>query len=279
MASDVTRHSGVRSIVQHVPTREPTNHNSRRRSATSRSPGLSEHDSLSRPFRTMCTEKSNGQKYVLVCVDHAIRYIDAVAVPSTAAHFYVDYLLNRWIPRFGVPTTIVTDQAKSFVNKQTAALYRRLGITHVTSPPYWPQANGLVERMVGTLKNIIRKLIEPHQNWEKILPEAVFSVNVSRQSSSRFSPFELMHGYVPKLPGQLNIGTVEADLDETTRLHRLARQRHDAKNNLENSQASAKGRHDARTPFTTAASERGQARWTRSSRACSTSSPFRPQTR
>lgn len=35
--------------------------------------------------------------------------------------------------------------------------------------------------------------------------------------------------------------------DETTRLHRSARQRHDAKDNLENSQASAKSRYDARS--------------------------------
>lgn len=67
----------------------------------------------------------------------------------------------------------VTDQAKGFVDKKTSAVHRRLGITHVTTPPYWPQANALVERAVGILKNVLRKIIEPHRDWDKKLPEAV----------------------------------------------------------------------------------------------------------
>lgn len=82
------------------------------------------------------TDEDKG--YILVCVDHATRYMDAVAVPSTASTHYVDFLMNRWIPRFGVPEVIITDQARGFVNKRTTALHHRLGIEHVNTPPYWP---------------------------------------------------------------------------------------------------------------------------------------------
>ncbi|XP_042150428.1 uncharacterized protein LOC121838315 [Ixodes scapularis] len=103
-------------------------------------------------------EECDGYRDVLVCVDHATRYVEAGAVTSTLKTFYLDFLMDRWTPRFGVPKTIVTDQAKGFVNKRTAPVHRRLGIAHVTTPPYWRQANGLVERMVGILKNVLRKL-------------------------------------------------------------------------------------------------------------------------
>ncbi|KAM7294337.1 hypothetical protein ISCGN_023843 [Ixodes scapularis] len=78
-----------------------------------------------------------------------------------------------------------------------------------------------------------------------VLSKAVFSVNVLKQSSSHFSPFKLVHDYVPNLPGQLNIGTVEAGLDETTRLRKLSGQLRAAKAKSENSQALAKSRYDA----------------------------------
>ncbi|KAL3220845.1 hypothetical protein MRX96_005282 [Rhipicephalus microplus] len=85
--------------------------------------------------------------YILVCIDHATRYMDAVTVPSTSSTHYLDFMTNRWIPRFGVPSVIIKDQAKGFVNKKTNQFHRRLGIAHQNSPPYWPQSNGLIERM------------------------------------------------------------------------------------------------------------------------------------
>jgi len=41
-----------------------------------------------------------------------------------------------------------------------------------------------------------------HTDWDKHLPWAVFCVNTARQESSKFTPFELVHGRVPKIPGE-----------------------------------------------------------------------------
>ncbi|KAL3218919.1 hypothetical protein MRX96_031280 [Rhipicephalus microplus] len=85
--------------------------------------------------------------HILVGIDHATRYMDAVTVPSTSSMHYLDFMTNRWIPRFGVPSVIITNHAKGFVNKKTNQFHHRLGIAHQNSPPYWPQSNGLIERM------------------------------------------------------------------------------------------------------------------------------------
>ncbi|KAL3259688.1 hypothetical protein MRX96_054104 [Rhipicephalus microplus] len=85
--------------------------------------------------------------------------MDAVIVPSTSSTHYLDFMTNRWIPRFGVPSVIITDQAKGFVNKKTNQFHHRLGIAHQSSPPCWTQSNGLIERMVRTLKQVLRKML------------------------------------------------------------------------------------------------------------------------
>lgn len=117
-----------------------------------------------------------------------------------------------------MPEVVVSDQARGFVNRRMAMIHHKLGITHVTTPPYWPQANGLIERMVGTVKQVLRKTVTSKQDWDIALHPALFAINASRQKSSRFSAFWLMHGYHPRLPGELNIGTVSEDLQEAERL-------------------------------------------------------------
>ncbi|KAK8779210.1 hypothetical protein V5799_019450 [Amblyomma americanum] len=187
-----------------------------------------------------------NEGYVLVCIDHATRYMDAVAVPSTSSKHYLDFLTNRWIPRFGVPSIIITDQARGFVNKRTAQVHHRLGIQHVNSPPYWPQSNGLIERMVGTLKQVLRKVISNSESWKKELPKATFAINVTKHRLSNESPFYLMHGYDPKVPGELNIGTIGEEIDAAQRLHEMAKGRRDMKNSLEKSQEESTKRYNER---------------------------------
>ncbi|KAL3222967.1 hypothetical protein MRX96_027860 [Rhipicephalus microplus] len=80
----------------------------------------------------------------LMCIDHATRCVGAVTVPNSSSTHYLDFMSNRWIPRFGVPSVIFMDQAKRFVNKKTNQFHHRLGINHQNSPPFSPQSNGLI---------------------------------------------------------------------------------------------------------------------------------------
>ncbi|XP_040072706.1 uncharacterized protein LOC120844817 [Ixodes scapularis] len=186
--------------------------------------------------------EKEGNTHVSVCIVHATLYVDASAVPSTAFIHYINFLTKRWIPRFGVPDIIIPDQARGFVNRNTKRIHRRLGVTHTTPLPYWPEANGIIERMVGTIKQVQRKLVDNRLDWHIAVQDAITAVNVTRQSSTRYSPFWLMHGYDPKLPGDLNIGSVDQDITETERLLNFERSRCAAKQNLENSQTLAKAR-------------------------------------
>lgn len=92
---------------------------------------------------------------MLVLVDYAIRFPDAVALRSITATHVVEELL-KWIAWVGIPCKILTDQGTNFMSVIMKALCSTLGITHLKTSVYHPQMNDLVERLNGTIKRMPR---------------------------------------------------------------------------------------------------------------------------
>src|SRR5207253_463440 len=42
-------------------------------------------------------------------------------------------------------------------------------ITHTTSSPYYPRSNGLIERHIQTVKNLMKKAIEDHADFDQAI--------------------------------------------------------------------------------------------------------------
>src|SRR5438477_2397672 len=84
-------------------------------------------------------------------------------------------------------------------------LYALLGIKHISSSCYRPETNGLVERMNGTIKKLLKTCLvgKDIREWDQILPLILFSIRASKQASTGFSPFELMFGY--QIRGPLDV--------------------------------------------------------------------------
>ncbi len=63
---------------------------------------------------------------------------------------------------------------------------------HVTSA-YHPQSNGLDERFNQTLQRQLLKFVEDEQHtWDLYLESILFAYRVSRQDSTKMSPFLLV---------------------------------------------------------------------------------------
>eukprot|EP00253_Pinus_taeda_P013344 PITA_13344 len=52
------------------------------------------------------------------------------------------FFFNHVVSRFGVPQAIVTDHGSHFRNHMMVELAAKLGLSHDSSTPYYPQANG-----------------------------------------------------------------------------------------------------------------------------------------
>lgn len=69
------------------------------------------------------------------------------------------------------------------------------------SSAYHPQTDGQSERMVRTLKEMLRSCVDHRQNdWTHHLAALEFAYNNSIQASTQLTPFELDLGYHPKSP-------------------------------------------------------------------------------
>ena len=88
----------------------------------------------------------------------------------------------------------MTDQWTNFTSKLLAELYCLLHVKAVRTSPYHLQTDGLVERFNRTLKSMLWKTVnEEGKDWDKLLPYVLFVYREVPQSSTGFSPFELLY--------------------------------------------------------------------------------------
>ena len=59
--------------------------------------------------------------------------------------------------RFGIPEILRTDNGPQFSSNEMTEFTSSYGIKHNTSSPYFPQSNGMAERFVRTVKQLLRQ--------------------------------------------------------------------------------------------------------------------------
>ena len=78
--------------------------------------------------------------------------------------------------RFGVPEEILSDMGSQFMLDCMKEVERLLEVRHMSTTPYHPQCNGLVEKFNGTLKTMLRKLCaDQPRDWHRYLDALLFA--------------------------------------------------------------------------------------------------------
>ena len=142
------------------------------------------------------TEPRSDKKsrYILTMIDYATRYTEAVALPSIETERVAEALVEMF-SRVGIPDEMLTDCGSQFTAEVIKEVSRMLSLQQLTTTPYHPMCNGLVERFHATLKQMLRRMCaERPKDWNKYLPALLFAVREVPQESLGFSPFELLYG-------------------------------------------------------------------------------------
>lgn len=143
---------------------------------------------------------SAGNRYVLTVVDMATRFPEAVPLKKIDTVTVAEALLSIFA-RVGLPQEILSDCGTQFVSDLMQEVYRLLSISSVTTTPYHPQSNGMVERFNGTLKSMLRKIsLSQPREWDRYIPALLFAYRELPNETLGFSPFELLFGHSPRGP-------------------------------------------------------------------------------
>ncbi|KAM3582756.1 uncharacterized protein V6R79_016158 [Siganus canaliculatus] len=128
-----------------------------------------------------------GEKYLLVLVDSMSGYVVIKPVRKANGSSVVG-MLEQVCQCLGVPKELRTDNGTHFRNAQVDQWCQQRSVIRVYSPPYTPQANGVVERTIGLVKNWIGKNANTKE-WSIKAVEVGQALN-DRSRADRPSPAE-----------------------------------------------------------------------------------------
>ena len=115
-----------------------------------------------------------GYRYILTLVNYATRYPETVPLKKITTEAVVEALLYIY-STVGIPEEVLTDQGTQFMSECMQEV-SRLSIKGLTSMPYRPICNGLVERWNGTLKSMLKRLCQdPPKQWHRLVNPVLFS--------------------------------------------------------------------------------------------------------
>lgn len=146
-----------------------------------------------------------GYRFILSVIDCYSRYVVLVPLRDHKAETVSKALYENVIAYFGTPQGILSDRGVEFRSNVWTELLKLLDIKpHLTSP-YYPQGNGIIERMHRTLGNLIRaRLIDrKDREWPLMLPGVMLTLNEAPQENHGYSPNQVVCGHRVRLPVDL----------------------------------------------------------------------------
>ena len=145
-----------------------------------------------------------GNNCFLMMLDSNTKFMAVSAMKGQKADVVKSALWDKWYPYFGIPEELCSDQGKNVDGEVIRKLCEDLNIKKIRSSPFHPQGNGSAEKAVGTLKTIMRSMIQSRKlnlsDWDIILPEAILAANNMVNKSTQYSPFMMMWGTKPRMP-------------------------------------------------------------------------------
>ena len=167
------------------------------------------------------TATPNGNKYLFVLVDYFTKWVEAKVTKTIDANDVIEFLKDVF-SRHGLPEVIITDNWRQFILGITKAMVDLYGSWIRFITPRHPEANGQVENTNHEIEKVLRYICDKQENWDELLPSALWALWTSKSSVTGFSSFELLYGRKDLWPlsvllPDLNKGENESELEYNVR--------------------------------------------------------------
>jgi len=141
----------------------------------------------------------NNNQYILVIVDYFTKWVEAEATETVTSQDVIKFLMNVFA-RHGVPQLITTDNGPQFSSDMTKLFLDLYDVYVKFTSTYHPESNGLVENRNKEIGKLLRLLGKRNKDWDEVLPSALWALRTTKNSTTKFSSFELVYGREDQQP-------------------------------------------------------------------------------
>jgi hypothetical protein len=142
-------------------------------------------------------ESPEGHTALLVLIDVFTGFLFLRAVLDTTAVTIAQHLWEIF-SIIGFPRIIQSDNGPEYVSDVIRTLIKLTGMDQRLISPYNPRADGKVERAIGVVVMIIKKMLHgTSKHWPLFVPFAQLTYNSKISSLTASSPFALMFAREP----------------------------------------------------------------------------------
>ena len=142
-----------------------------------------------------------GHSYILGIVDVFSRYSMLIPLKRTDSEAIMNAIFKNWISIFGYPKFLISDNAANLSSSLITEFCSKYQIQKVNCSPYYPQGNGIIERLFRTAKDMIYATSKQRGiDWIDSLPYIEMGLRSTVSSATGYSPHEIIFGFRLSLP-------------------------------------------------------------------------------
>jgi hypothetical protein len=171
-----------------------------------------------------------GRKTYFVIVDAHSKWPEVFTMNSTTSSHTID-VLRHLFACYGIPDQIVSDNGPQFTSEEFSLFLRSNSIRHTLSPPYHHSTNGLAERFIKTLKQVLIASKDDKRSAQHRLESFLLKYRSTNHAVTGVSPSELF--FKRKLKTVLDL--VKPDVSQVVYDKQvIQKQHHDQHSSLRN---------------------------------------------
>ena len=144
-----------------------------------------------------------GNSYIIFFTDRFSRRADRYAVVAVelTAEGTTEILVNKYVPLWGCPVSVLSDNGLQFCSKLFHAVYKLLGSRKIGASSYHPNGNDGVERVNHTMTQMLAMVVSERQDdWDAHLPHVEFAYNNFVSAATGLVPDEVHMNRFPRPP-------------------------------------------------------------------------------
>lgn len=156
--------------------------------------------------------KRDAKEYVFVLIDAFTKYVLLHHTHNidTASSIRA---VKHSVALFGAPTRLIADQGRCFASQDFRDFCDSVNIKLHLIATGSSRANGQVERVMSTLKNMLTATETSNKSWQDALPDVQLALNCTLNRVTKASPLELLIGRVGRPLEVMLADDKEPDVD------------------------------------------------------------------